>query len=74
MINGDMKSITYLRYLHRFNGFSILIMSVVQVALGLNIAFPNTETRGSQYWYAYAFVVAFWVVAFICVELFWCGE
>lgn len=62
MIHGDIKTITIIRNIHRFNGFFIMIMSVAQVSLGLNILYPFFETRGKEFWSLYIATCSIWFI------------
>lgn len=51
----------YIRYIHRYFGFSIVALSVVQVYFGLTKLYPRVDVvytgRGIEYWYIYFILI-----------------
>ncbi|KAJ3118735.1 hypothetical protein HDU96_009324 [Phlyctochytrium bullatum] len=65
------------RGLHDWFGRCLLILSVSQVALGINTlwpwpdALPSYTGRGFGMWLAYFFLTGAWLIAFFVTEVYW---
>ncbi|KAJ1528201.1 hypothetical protein HK096_010414, partial [Nowakowskiella sp. JEL0078] len=60
------------RYVHAGLGMFLLIASIVQVGLGLDLVYPFSfkEDRGIEAWLFYFVLSAFWVAIFVFLEVF----
>ncbi|KAJ1529035.1 hypothetical protein HK096_009618 [Nowakowskiella sp. JEL0078] len=60
------------RYLHAGLGMFLLVSSIVQVGLGLDLVYPFAfkEDRGIGAWLLYFVLAAFWIAIFVFLELF----
>ncbi|KAI9103700.1 hypothetical protein DFS34DRAFT_295754 [Phlyctochytrium arcticum] len=60
-----------IRRTHMLVGFTLLIGSVVQIYLGLDTLYPFLEPRIGYIWGLYFGVLAFWIVAFVGIEIYY---
>ncbi|KAJ3114097.1 hypothetical protein HDU96_002557 [Phlyctochytrium bullatum] len=55
---------------HAVLGAMMMLGSIGQVYLGLQILYPWIEPRGKEFWYTFFAVVGFWLVAFLATEIY----
>ncbi|TPX33595.1 hypothetical protein SmJEL517_g03527 [Synchytrium microbalum] len=61
----------YIRLSHHIVGPCLVLLAVVQVALGLSTLFPLVEPRGSEYWILYFILLGAWLSIFIVTETYY---
>nr|KAJ3411714.1 hypothetical protein HK105_002560 [Polyrhizophydium stewartii] len=68
----DRSRFAFLRFAHHWLGRALVIMSFVQVGLGIEVLYPISEIRfrGRGAWIAYVCVCVMWVLAFVIAEVY----
>ncbi|KAJ3209825.1 hypothetical protein HK099_008428 [Clydaea vesicula] len=73
MIRKDRTSYKFLKCLHWGTGTTIMLTSSVQVALGIDMLFPwsNTVLRGIEIWILYFSILSMWFLLFATTEIYY---
>jgi Cytochrome b5-like Heme/Steroid binding domain/Eukaryotic cytochrome b561 len=71
------KSRSFTRNIHRLVGLALLLASMIQIPLGINILHPWVDPKHYQLWGIYLTLSVFWILAFVSAEVYYyvkCGR
>ncbi|KAI8892212.1 hypothetical protein BC833DRAFT_626048 [Globomyces pollinis-pini] len=62
------RSIT--RFVHRYAGFGVMILSIFQIGIGIDMCYSFASKPGHPLWVIYFIAGSFWIIAFIAAEIY----
>lgn len=71
MIKDDVNTFRILKYCHQVTGLTVVLLSIIQVGLGLYILYPLYDGRGIEFWIIYGVIVCFWIIVFVSTEVYY---